>query len=111
MEIVSFLEFRDYVEKKNPTVIIYDDGNNSNYIRGAKRRCYSITEPLRMDLTFDSVLMLMNPNIVLLKSNSGTMRFNFVRKISIDNDCLLGDVVTLFCTTEDGTTAYTLIIR
>ncbi len=104
-------EFKDYLTRKRPQEIIYDDGNNSDYIRGAKRRCRSITEPLHMSLTFDNILVVTNPNIVQLKSKIGTMRFNFVRKISIDDDCLLGDIVVLYCNIDGETTAYTLIIR
>ena len=71
METVSFIEFRDYIERKNPKVIIYNDENNSDYMQGVKRRCYDISEPLRICLSFSKILVYFNPNIVHLKSNSG----------------------------------------
>lgn len=111
METVSFIKFRDYIEKKNPTVIIYNDENNSNYIQGVKRRCYDVLEPLRICLSFSKIIVCFNPNIVHLKSNSGTMTFNSVQKVQIDFNNILGDIVTLYCGTSRNIIAYTLIVR
>lgn len=112
METVSFIEFRDYIEKKKPTVIIYNDENNSDYMQGNKRRCYDISESLRICLSFSKILVCFNPNIVHLNSNSGTMTFNSVQKVRLDlNNNMLGDIITLYCGTKENITAYTLIVR
>lgn len=112
LKTVSFIDFRDYIEKKNPTVIIYDDENNSNYIKGVKRRYYDMSEPLKMCLSFSEILIYFNPNIVYLRSNSGTMTFCNVQKVRLNLDnCALGDIITLYCGTNGNITAYTLIIR
>lgn len=112
MNMVNISEFRDYIKQKNPTEIIYNDENNVDYIKGAKRRYNDISEPLRLSLSFSKILAVFNPNTIYLKGNSGTMRFNSIQKISLDFDsCLLGDIVTLFCKAEENIIAYTLIVR
>lgn len=112
METVSFIKFKTYIEKKKPTVIIYNDENNSDYMQGTERRCYSIAQPLHMCLTFNDILIATNPNIVQLQSKSGKMRFNYIHRVSVDTSgSLLGDVVTLYCNADEKTKAYTLVIR
>ena len=111
MDVLNIVEFNNYIKRKRPQVIIYDDENNSDYIQGAECRCYSITQPLRMSLTFDNMLIAQNPNIIHLSGKCGTIAFNYVQKISLDSNCLLGDIITLYCQVGKNTTAYTLIIR
>ncbi len=110
--MLNLTEFKNYITEKRPKEIIYNDENNSDYMQGIERRCYSIAQPLHMSLTFDNILITTNPNIVQLQSKSGKMRFNYINKVSIDtDDCLLGDIVTLYCNADGKTKAYTLIIR
>ena len=103
---------QNYITEKIPKEIIYNDENNSGYMQGTERRCYSIAQPLHMCLTFNNILITTNPNIVQLQSNSGKMRFNHIQRVSVDTDgCLLGDVVILYCNADEKTKAYTLVIR
>ena len=97
-------EFKDYITKKRPREIIYNDENNSDYMQG--------TEPLYTCLIFDNILITINPNIIRLKTKSGKMMFYYVQGISVDIcGSLLGDVVTLYCDTGKKIKAYTLIVR
>lgn len=110
--MLNIIEFKDYIAKKKPKEIIYNDENNSDYIQGTERRCYSIALPLHMCLTFNDILITTNPNTVQLQSNSGKMWFNCVCGVCIDTEsCLLGEIVTLYCNLAEKTRAYTLIIR
>lgn len=112
MDMLNITEFKGYIAEKKPKEIIYNDENNSDYMQGAERRCYSIVQPLHMCLTFNNILIATNPNIVQLQSKSGKMRFNHIQMISVDmGSCLLGDIVTLYCNADEKTMAYTLIIR
>lgn len=112
MDMLNITEFKDYITEKRPKEIIYNDENNGDYMQGTERRCYSIAQPLHMCLTFNDILIATNPNIVQLQSKSGKMRFNHIQRVSVDTgDCLLGDVVTLYCNADEKTRAYTLVIR
>lgn len=112
MDMLNIIGFKDYITEKRPKEIIYNDENNSDYIQGTERRCYSIAQPFHMCLTFNNILITTNPNIVQLQSKSGKMRFNHIHRVSIDTSgCLLGDVVTLYCNADEKTKAYTLVIR
>lgn len=111
MDMLNITEFRNYITEKKPKEIIYNDENNSDYIQGTERRCYSIAQPLRMCITFNDILIATNPNIVQLQSKSGKMRFNHIQRVSVDTGgCVLGDVVTLYCNACEKTSAYTLVI-
>lgn len=112
MDMLNISEFKNYITEKKAKEIIYNDENNSDYMQGTERRCYSIAQPLHMCLTFNDILIATNPNIVQLQSKSGKMRFNYIQRVSVDKDiCPLGDVVTLYCNSDEKTRAYTLIIR
>ena len=111
MNTLNIVEFSDYIKQKKPTTIIYDDKNNGDYMQNIRRRSYTITQPLYISLTFDNIYVLYNPNQVRLSSIAGTMLFKYVKYVTIEYDCLLGDIVTLYCETEKEKSAYTLIIR
>ncbi len=111
MDTLNIAEFSDYIKQKKPTAIIYDDENNSDYMQNIRRRSYTITQPLHISLTFSNICVLCNPNQVHLSSITGTMLFRYIKYVTVDNDCLLGDIVTLYCETEKEKSAYTLIIR
>lgn len=112
METINFIDFKDYILRKNPTVIICNDENNRGYIRGAKHHTYSIDEPLFMSLTFKSMLVLCNPNRIVLGCESGNIYFKNIYKIQIEeNTCLLGDIIDIYCNSNDDKIVYTLIIR
>ena len=77
-------------------------------MQGTERRCYSIAQTLHICLTFNDILIATNPNIVQLQSKNGKMRFNHIQRVSVDTGgCMLGDVVTLYCNTDEKTRAYT----
>lgn len=110
--MLNITEFKDYITEKRPNEIIYNDENNSDYMQGTERRCYTITQTLHMCLTFNNIFIDTNPNIVQLQSKSSKMRFNHIHNVSVDaSGCLLGDVVTLYCNAYEKTKAYTLVIR
>lgn len=112
METINFIDFKEYIIKKNPTAVIYNDRNNRGYIRGAKHRSYSFSEPLFMNLTFNNILTICNPNLIVLRSGNGEMYFRNIDKIQIEkNTCLLGDIVNIYCNHDDVKMVYTLIIR
>lgn len=101
--MLNLSSFRDYINNNRPSVILYDDENNR------EQRPYNT---LTMSLAFESVNIYFNPNTVTLKGNSGVMRFYNVIGAKIEAaGCLLGDIITLYCSIGNYRTTYTLIMR
>lgn len=101
--MLNLSSFRDYINNNRPSVILYDDENNW------EQQPYNA---LTMSLAFESVNIGFNPNTVTLKGDNGIIRFNFVRGVKIEAaGCVLGDIITLYCSIGNYRTTYTLIMR
>lgn len=108
MGTLTIPEFNDYLRTKKPTVIIYDDENNSEYKRGYVR--HAVCQPSYISLIFNHICTY--NRAVILKSGSGYIRLNNIEKIDLKLTASpLGEIATLYCKNEDYSTAYTLIIR
>ena len=90
--------------------------------RGVKRILFcsenqawnKVENPLNINLTFTSMLMACNPNVICLKCGDNTMHFEKVKRIYLDADrSPLGTVLDIVCgdsNTRGNDIKYTLIV-
>lgn len=107
----SLSSFRDYCKINHPTIIIYNDENNTKYTPTYPQRG-TIYDPLKMCLTFESIDVFFNPNTVILKGYNGIMCFHYVIGVNIEmTGNPLGDIVTLYCSNNKVKASYVFIMR
>lgn len=83
-------ELRAYYACKKPKELSFCSENQA---------WYTVSAPCKFGLSFQTMLVYENPNIVCLKSSNGsTISFDRVKYAEIDTDAtVLGTVLTLFC--------------
>lgn len=100
---LSLPEFRDYYNVSDFQTIIFSTDNQA------------VTNSLiDLDLKFNQMTILLNPNAIYLVNNRNSMRINQVKSIKIQDECLLGNVFIVVCDDLDnnkGNNEYTLIAR
>lgn len=101
---MSIQEFKDYCKNKKLRSILYTT-ENQNW--------YSIATPCKMELSFSTMLIAENPNVIYLKSGSNSLFIGRVKAVNVDTECsVLGSVFTVFCgdmRTQDADNTYTLV--
>lgn len=104
MKNLSVREFRDICSSKGVTnFILASDNQNHNLI----------SNTLRIDLVFDSLLIAFNPNAICLKNENGFVCFERVKYIRMNPDnSPLGIKFTIVCgdfSSNENNTSYTII--
>ena len=85
---VSVYELKKYCELHKPQRISYNTENQS---------WYRVSDPCKIDLTFQNMMVFENPNLVCLKSGSNMLYFDRVHHAEIDTDVAIGTAFTIFC--------------
>lgn len=102
-------EFKRYCEQKKPCVIIYDSCNDSD--GSAPCNYASYFEAASFILAFDSITILYNPNTICFIGECGAMYIHGVRSVSVNNDSVLGDIVTIVARRNTKERRHTFIFR
>lgn len=100
---LSLPEFRDYYNVSDFQTIIFSTDNQA-----------ATNSLIDLDLKFNQMTILLNPNAIYLVNNRNSMRINQVKSIKIQDECLLGNVFIVVCDDLDnnkGNNEYTLIAR
>ena len=100
---LSLPEFRDYYDVSDFQTIIFSTDNQA-----------TTNSLIDLDLKFNQMTILLNPNAIYLVNNRNSMRINQVKSIKIQDECLLGNVFTVVCDDLDNNrrnNEYTLIAR
>ena len=100
---LSLPEFRDYYNVSDFQTIIFSTDNQA-----------ATNSLIDLDLKFNQMTILLNPNAIYLVNNRNSMRINQVKSIKIQDECLLGNVFIVVCDALDnnkGNNEYTLIAR
>ncbi len=90
---MTFGELKEYFRKNPPRKITYYTENQD---------WYRVEDPCKIQMTFPSLLVSENPNLICLKSGNGTLLFDRVKTAEVDTTAtVLGTVVTLYCSDSD----------
>lgn len=103
-KIMSVRELKEYCDKnKLQKVFLHTDNQEPDFT----------PESWKIDLTFPMMLIHENPNLICLKSGTGTISFDRVQSVEVDTEqTVLGTVIKVFCGKFGSTeydAAYTLI--
>ncbi len=85
---MSVYELKKYCAEHKPQKISYNTENQS---------WYRVSDPCKIDLTFQNMMVFENPNLVCLKSGSNMLYFDRVHHAEIDTDEHFWTVFTIFC--------------
>ena len=106
---VTVKELASYCKSKNPREIIYNTENQSGW---------DCLDTIRVEMNFRDMKVFENPNLVLLRSDSGEVLIDQVDFAELDSgSCVLGDIITVFCGSNINghrgvpRSAYTLVAR
>lgn len=107
MERMTITQFIKYYQTKHPKSIIYDSTNNCQLNR------IGVTHPASYQsvhtvLRFIDVATMLNPNKVCFKSDGGTLCFEGVTEIRLENKGFC-DTAYIYCKNSD--TVYTVIFE
>ena len=86
---LNILEFNRYIQDHKPQKIIY---------KTELQRGYSVADTLRVDASFDTILISINPAIVFLKASTQSIRVNRVKQVLVEEK--LGNsekIFTIIC--------------
>lgn len=101
---MSVSELKRYYEGRSVRRILFCSENQS-WCR--------VENPMKVNMTFTSMLMACNPNVICLKSGDSTLHFEKVKRIYLDADrSPLGTVLDIVCgdsNTRENDIKYTLI--
>ena len=103
-KIMSVGELKRYYEGRSLRRILFCSENQA---------WDKVENPMKVNMTFTSMLMACNPNVICLKSGENTLRFEKVKCIYLDADrSPLGTVLDIVCgdsNTRENDIKYTLI--
>lgn len=86
---VSIRELKEYCEKNRPSEVTYYSENQDSY---------RLTDPCKFRMHFQTMVVCENPNLICLKSRTGTICFDRVRSVEIDTETtVLGTILTVYC--------------
>ena len=86
---LSVCEFRNHVYTASPSSFIFDTVNQDPP--------GGTNETIRMKLSFDNVIINLNPNTIFLKSPYASVWFQNVKYVERDEQSLLGAVYNIVC--------------
>ena len=103
-KIMSVLDLKRYYEGRSLRQILFSSDNQE----------WDKTEnPMKINLSFSSMSMASNPNVICLKNGENTMHFEKVKYVYLDSDrSPLGIVLDIICgdkCTNDNDIKYTII--
>lgn len=104
MQKLSIRQFSDFLAKLPQYRIIYDSVNQD---------WCTVGETMKIKHEFDNIKISFNPNTIYLCSYFGTMRFERVKHITMDEPSILGEVFTIVCgdfSSNDNNKSYTIIV-
>ena len=88
-EIMSIEELRRYYKHRSPRQIMYCTANQT---------WGKVDNPMKAVLTFSSMIMACNPNVICLKGGENTLWFERVKNVIVDPDrSPLGTVLDIIC--------------
>lgn len=103
-QTMNVAELRRYYEKHNLIQILFCSANQS---------WEKIDNPIKFNMSFESMFIACNPNVICLKNSESTLHFEKVKCAYIDVDSSpLGTVLDIVCgdiNTRDNDVTYTLI--
>lgn len=93
-KIMSIGELRRYYENRIPKQILYCTDNQT---------WCKADNPMKAVLTFTSMAMASNPNVICLKSGENTLWFERVKNVIVDPDrSPLGTILDIVCGDSAG---------
>lgn len=93
-KIMSIRELKRYYECRIPRHIMYCTDNQT---------WCKVDSPMKSSLTFTSMVIACNPNVICLKSGENTLWFERVKSVVIDSDrSQLGTVLDIICGDSAG---------
>lgn len=88
-KIVSVRELIEYCEYNKPQCIQFYTEN---------QKWYKASDPCKIKMTFPTMLICENPNLICLKAEANILSFDRVKFIEIDTEStVLGTLITVFC--------------
>lgn len=103
-EIMSVGELKRYYDLRNPRQILFCTVNQA---------WNKVDDPMKAVLTFTSMVMACNPNVICLKDGENTLWFERVKRIIVDSDrSPLGIVLDIVCgdsASKENDVHYTVI--
>lgn len=95
-------EFKEYLNEHKPNKIIFMSEGQSEY---------DIADPLVLSLTFSSILVGQNPNVIYMTDGANSLRINMIKgfrlRKSASSPCTEVDVL---CRSREGERVYTLLV-
>lgn len=95
-------EFKEYLNEHKPSKIIFMSESQNEY---------DIADPLVLSLTFSSILVGQNPNVIYMTDGVNSLRINMIKgfrlRRSISSPCTEVDVL---CRDRKGEKTYTLLV-
>lgn len=102
--IMSIGELKRYYECRSCKRIIFCSEN---------QEWGKVENPMKVNMSFTSMLMACNPNVICLKSGDNTVHFEKVKCVYLDADMSpLGTIIDVVCgdnNTQENDIKYTLI--
>lgn len=93
-KIMSIRELERYYKRRSPRQILYCTDNQT---------WGGVSNPMKAVLTFTSMVMACNPNMICLKSGENTVWFERVKNVVVDPDrSPLGTVLDIVCGDSAG---------
>ena len=95
-------EFKEYLKEYKPNKIIF---------MSERQNEYDIADPLVLSLTFSSILVGQNPNVIYMTDGINSLRLNMIKGLrlrkSASSPCAEVDVL---CRSREGDKMYTLLV-
>lgn len=103
-EIMSIGELKRYYERRGLRRIVFCTVNQA---------WNQVDDPMKVSLTFTSMVMACNPNVICLKNGENTVWFEKVKGVVVEQDrSPLGTVLDIVCgdsASKDNDVHYTVI--
>lgn len=91
---VTVRELMDYYSRNKPNEISFSSENQP---------WYRVSDPCKVQCTFQVMVIYENPNLVCLKSGNNTICFDRIKFAEVDTEAsILGTVLRLFCESPVG---------
>lgn len=94
MELLTMCEFKNYCKEIVPASFVFDTENQIN----------GLNEDIKMKGMYSDVIIMLNPNRICFKNESGVMCFNRVKMIRHHNSNeMVGEVFSIVCGNSNDT--------
>jgi hypothetical protein len=88
-------KLKEFVERRKPKLISFWSENQAQY---------DVTNPCSLRLSFESMLIFENPNVICLKDERSSLCFNRIKDISYSDELLpIGVIVNVICGSDKNT--------